>query len=500
MNMPSPKYRLLVFVLAYQAERFIEGTLRRIPIALSDFDTVVLVIDDASSDRTFEIAAAIRDKGDFPFSLVVLRNPVNQGYGGNIKLGIQYAIHERFDAIALIHGDGQYPPELIPEPAQILARGEADAVFGSRMSALSGALKGGMPLYKFAGNLILTFMQNRLLGTKLSEFHSGFRVYSVAALRRVPFTLASNYFDFDTDIIVQLLAARMTIREMPIPTRYGEEISHVNVLRYGFMILRSTLAYWAQKRGLYYRRKFDLEPDAHERRYLTPRTDYPEAHARAAARVPAGARVLDIGSGDAIVSRALKEKGCHVTGIDRVPPVEPGRLDAFIARELDRPLAVRFDSFDRVLLLDVLSFCPRPERIVEELHSTSSGRTDGRLIVTTGNVGFLVTRLQLLFGFLNYARRGLIHVDHCRLFTLSSIVALLEDHGFRVEAIEATPAPYAQSIGDGLVAGFLTWLNRLLIRISPSLFGYRLLIEASPRPSLASLLDATISSRSSGAP
>ena len=164
--------KLLVCVLSYNAENFIRDTLERIPPSLGQFDTHVLVIDDASTDRGYEIACEIRDAG-FIFPLTVLKNSTNQGYGGNAKLGILYAINEGFDAVALTHGDGQYPPEMIPGCAPPVLHGEVDAVFGSRMLNRKDALKGRMPLYKFFGNIFLTTFQNYFLKTKFSEFHTG---------------------------------------------------------------------------------------------------------------------------------------------------------------------------------------------------------------------------------------------------------------------------------------------------------------------------------------
>src|SRR4029453_10896786 len=140
-----------------------------------------------------------------PFALTVLFNPENQGYGGNQKIGFHYAIEKGFDFVALIHGDGQYAPECLPELIEPLASRQADAVFGSRMMRKADARRGGMPLYKFVGNRILTSVENPLLRTNLSEWHSGYRVYSTDALRRIPFHLNSSVFHFDTEIIIQLL-------------------------------------------------------------------------------------------------------------------------------------------------------------------------------------------------------------------------------------------------------------------------------------------------------
>src|SRR5262249_49701874 len=154
------------------------------------------------------------------FALTVLFNPINQGYGGNQKIGYYYALRKGFDFVVLLHGDGQYAPEYLPGLIRPLKDGAADACFGSRMMIRGGALKGGMPLYKFFGNKILTWFENRMLRTSLTEFHSGYRAYGVAALKQIPFELNTNDFHFDTEIIVQFVIAGLRIVEVPIPTYY----------------------------------------------------------------------------------------------------------------------------------------------------------------------------------------------------------------------------------------------------------------------------------------
>jgi len=225
MNNPLPsKPKLLVFIVAYNAATTITDVLSRIPQELAVFDTEVLVIDDSSSDDTFERAKTLAATEKLPFKTKTLFNPMNQGYGGNQKIGFHYAIENQFDFVALVHGDGQYAPEKLPDLVKPLVDGDADAVFGSRMIKGQSALKGGMPLYKFVGNKILTRIQNTLLGSNLSEFHSGYRIYSVKALKKIPFDLNTNDFHFDTEIIIQLLRAQLRIKELHIPTYYGDEI------------------------------------------------------------------------------------------------------------------------------------------------------------------------------------------------------------------------------------------------------------------------------------
>ncbi|MBV8450611.1 MAG: glycosyltransferase family 2 protein, partial [Hyphomicrobiales bacterium] len=298
------KPRLLVLIVAYYAERTIEKVVRRIPRSLLDvYEVEILIIDDASNDATFAASLGVSKQVDLPFKVTVLFNPINQGYGGNQKIGYQYAIQHRFDFVALLHGDGQYAPEMLAALTEPLRQGESDAVFGSRMLVPKEALKGGMPRYKYYGNRILTRVQNWLLHTSLSEFHSGYRVYAVDALRSIPFERNSNVFHFDTEIIIQLVIASKRIMEIAIPTYYGDEICRVDGIRYAADVIKTSLQAWCQKLNLFYDRRFDCAPPADGQRYPS-KLDFASTHSRVVELVPEGARVLDLGSGIGAVGAA----------------------------------------------------------------------------------------------------------------------------------------------------------------------------------------------------
>src|ERR1700722_9040181 len=209
---PAPansKLRVLILIVAYDAENTIGGVLRRIPRKLAEsYEVHVLIIDDASRDSTFAESYCLSKAEIIPFPIHVLFNPVTQGYGGNQKLGYHYAIQHGFDCVALLHGDGRYAPEYLPELLEPLRHRDVDAAFGSRMLLRREAKLPGMPFYKFVGNKVLTWIENCLLHSNLSEFHCGYRIYSVAALRAIPFERNSKGFEFDTEIIIQLLIAR----------------------------------------------------------------------------------------------------------------------------------------------------------------------------------------------------------------------------------------------------------------------------------------------------
>ncbi|HTT03307.1 MAG TPA: glycosyltransferase family 2 protein [Steroidobacteraceae bacterium] len=262
----SQSGRLLILIAAYNAERTIESVVARIPRRLAgQLEQVeILLIDDCSADRTLERCRALRGS-KVPFChLDVISNERNQGYGGTQKIGYEHAIRAGFDYVALLHGDGQYAPEYLPVLLAPLIADQADAVFGSRMMDKGGALQGGMPFYKFVGNRILTAAQNWLLGSRLSEFHSGYRVYSTAALRAIPFHLNSPGFHFDTEIIIQLLIAEKRIKEVPIPTFYGDEICYVNGLDYAWNVIKQTCIARCHELSLFYERKYDCAVRAKE--------------------------------------------------------------------------------------------------------------------------------------------------------------------------------------------------------------------------------------------
>ena len=230
-----------VLIVAYNAQQTLTRVLDRIPVDFIKQIDAILVCDDASTDDTHKVGLSYQSKSQLP--LTIVRHEINLGYGGNQKTGYQWALEKNLDLVVLLHGDGQYAPEYLPQMVEPIMSGRADVVFGSRMITQGGARQGGMPLYKFVGNKILTTLQNRLAKVSLTEWHSGYRAYSVASLRKINFLKNSDYFDFDSQIILQMIGARQRIVEIEIPTFYGDEISRVNGIKYGIKILIHTLKF-----------------------------------------------------------------------------------------------------------------------------------------------------------------------------------------------------------------------------------------------------------------
>lgn len=252
----SGALKLAIFIPAYNAATTLPRVLDRIPQAIRDEVGEIFVIDNNSPDNTYLIAVGYRSqKNDYKLS--VFRNKENYGYGGSQKIAYQYAIEQGYDVVAMLHGDAQYAPEYLVQLLEPFRRSDrVDMVFGSRMTGKP--LAGGMPLIRFLGNRALTRVQNMVLGTRLSEFHSGYRLYSCHALRRVPFTNCSDNYHFDTEIIIQMVEAGMRIEEQPIPTHYGDEKSHVRIWQYGFNVLKVMGKYLLHRRGWRYAPQFDV--------------------------------------------------------------------------------------------------------------------------------------------------------------------------------------------------------------------------------------------------
>ncbi|MBI2096556.1 MAG: glycosyltransferase family 2 protein [Candidatus Sungbacteria bacterium] len=242
MSQRLPGKKIISVLPAYNAARTLRRTLDAIP---RDWIDEVLLVDDASGDNTVEVARGL--------SLKVFVHPQNRGYGGNQKTCYQEALKLGADVVVMVHPDFQYDPTFIPQLIKPIARGEYDAVFGSRMLTPENALRGGMPYWKFVANKFLTVLENAVLGLHLSEYHSGFRAYSKQVLLAAPLEANSDDFVFDTEIIVQMKIAGFRIKEIPIATRYFKEASMIGFgrsLAYGIAILGVLRRYLTYRLGL----------------------------------------------------------------------------------------------------------------------------------------------------------------------------------------------------------------------------------------------------------
>ena len=233
--------KIVVVLPAYNASKTLEKTYSEIPF---EFVDEVVLVDDASRDDTAGVARKL--------GIHTIVHEKNKGYGGNQKTCYRTALSLGADIVVMLHPDYQYTPRLITAVSAMIAFGEFDAVLASRILGI-GALKGGMPLYKYVANRILTLVENLLLGHKLSEYHSGYRAFSRQVLEKLPLDENSDDFVFDNQMLAQIVWADFRIGEVSCPTKYFPEASSINFRRsvkYGFGVLGTAIQFRMAKMGL----------------------------------------------------------------------------------------------------------------------------------------------------------------------------------------------------------------------------------------------------------
>lgn len=234
--------KITVVLPAYNAEQTLEQTYKEIPFDIVD---EVILVDDKSSDKTVDVALELGIKQ-------IVAHDTNKGYGGNQKSCYNKALELGSDIVIMLHPDYQYTPKLIHSMSYIIANGLYDVVLGSRILG-KGALKGGMPWYKYVANRILTLTQNILMNQKLSEYHTGYRAFSAKVLKDIDYNINSDDFVFDNQMLAQIFYAGYEIAEVTCPTKYFDEASSINLSRsakYGMGVLGVSFAYFFQKMGL----------------------------------------------------------------------------------------------------------------------------------------------------------------------------------------------------------------------------------------------------------
>lgn len=241
----TARKKIAIYIPAFNAAATLPDVINRIPDNIKERVEEIFIIDNNSNDHTHLVVVGYKQVNSL-HNLTFIRNPENVGYGGSQKIAYRRCIDKGFDVVAMLHGDAQYAPELLENLIQPVLDGKYDMVFGSRMAGDPRA--GGMPLIRYLGNRFLTTLQNFFLGTSLSEFHSGYRVFSVGALKKIPFEKCSSDYHFDSELIILFSHFGLKIGEMPIPTHYGKEKNYVNIWKYGIDVLVTTFSYYLHRK------------------------------------------------------------------------------------------------------------------------------------------------------------------------------------------------------------------------------------------------------------
>lgn len=447
------KARLLVLLAGPHAERMLAAVAAS-AAALREANASILLI-------SHEPVLAPAPEG---VEVVKLETPHESGYGGNRKLGFRFAIERGFDVVACSDPDRGLGD--LAELLRPLESGECAAVIASGPGRGTGRT--------------LALIQRRLLGIRVAGFHGRRRAYSVDALKKIPFERNSDDIRFDTEILIQLHAKELAVKELP-------DGAHAGVAPgLAWKLLRSMLRAAFHRKALFYDRKFDVE--AVEETYDL-KMGFPSSHTMAVDSVRPGAAVLDLGCGRGYVAREMAKRARRVTAADRYEAaVEPGPNLDFQRWDLDGgDSPVDVSRYDQIFMLDIIEHLKDPEDFLEKLRAAAA-RTRPEIILTTANIAFFVTRVMLLCGHFNYGRKGILDRTHTRLFTVNSLRELMEQTGYTIEQVRGIPAPYARVLGLNWMSRVLAWVNIALIQLSPGIFSYQIFIRARAKPTVHNLL------------
>jgi glycosyltransferase involved in cell wall biosynthesis len=464
-----------IFIVAYNAVDTLAKLLDRIPENVWSQVEEVYVFDDCSKDETAILAHGYKSVKQLE-KLHVYRNENNLGYGGNQKKGYRYAIEKGFDYVILLHGDGQYAPEMLPAFIGEAVKSKPAAVLGSRMMEKKRALKGGMPLYKFLGNIILTKFENLFLHSSLSEFHSGYRMYSTETLKKLHLDRYSDDFHFDTQILVELLHRGDKIIEIPIPTYYGGEICYVNGMKYAFNVFKSVTQYKLFSLG--FSSCEWIAPQSSSK--YAPKRSPLSSHKKVAGFVPEKGKVLDLG-GEGNYIEELKAKGCDVTAVNIFDLEDSIRLkyDKYLKFDLESgDILTLFpdDKFDVVILADVLEHIRGAEHLISRIKDLLT--PNGFLVASTPNIAHIFIRLSLLLGKFSYGKRGILDESHIHFYTVKTFKRLFVRENYQIFKRTYTPIPFELFAGKGKFSRFLfrvlEYSYYFFVKLWPNMFAYQM--------------------------
>ena len=442
--------RVGLLVLAHDAAGTVPGTLDRIPADFRDRIEAIIILDDASADDTFPVAAAWARRNRLAHT-TVLRHTKHLGHGGTRKAGLRLAIEHGLDVVALLPGDGRYAPESLPALVRPILDGDADAVFGVPEPS------GGERRVRQACDRALMAAGERLLGSSLSGVHADFRAYGTAALRAIPFEANADGPDFDTQLVVQLRHEGKRIVEVPV-----HDADEVSGLRQHVGVVRNVLEYRRVSLGI---GTSDWVPraDRPAERTCTSHT----ALLTELAELPKG-RVLDLGCGSGRIAQQARALGHRVVGVDRAESEGVrDRLNLFVRADLDNGIPQEAHvaaGYDVVVAADVLQYLAHPDRLLREIHGVL--RPGGQVLVCVPNGVHWYPRLRFASGFFDYDRRGILDANHLRFFSRRSLRRLLVRTGYDVL--------------DEQVSGLPRFGQQALARALPSLFGYQLIARLTP--------------------
>jgi 2-polyprenyl-3-methyl-5-hydroxy-6-metoxy-1,4-benzoquinol methylase len=464
--------RVALFLFAGGSVESLRKTLDRIPEALESCIEEIVVMPDAGSEQALAAAATELSRGR-PFQLQVHRRPGDHGYGGDRKAAFEHALLRGFDHVVVMRGDGRHPPEALPALLHAAVVEGEPLVHASRLLHPRLAHRAGMPWLHVLGHLAASGLQNRILGIRLRDHDSGYRIYSTRPLRAIPFQLDPSDRSFDVELTIQHRALGLAGREVPVLPSWTEDDAAAHALR----ACATALGYRLHQLHVIRRGRYFVDRGIH----YTLKESPTGSHMQIVDTIAPGRRVLDLGCSQGLLARPLGRKDVRVTGVDGGPPEHLAEeLDEYFQRDLEAPLELPTGRvFDYVVIADVIEHLRNRAQLLRGARRLL--KPDGRLVISTPNIALWFYRLSLLVGRFEYGPRGVLDRTHVHLYTRDSFRREVEGAGFHVLRERVTALPFEvvfESTGRSRLMRALAGFYHGLARLWPELFAYQIILEA----------------------
>jgi 2-polyprenyl-3-methyl-5-hydroxy-6-metoxy-1,4-benzoquinol methylase len=467
--------RIALFIFDCPDTESLQRVLDRIPRTVDEWFAEIVIMQERSASRSRPVPREFLGSG--PANLRIHRLPRDAGYGGARKAAFEYALLQGFDHVVVMRGDGLHPPEALPALIYPIFDDLAQMVFAYRHLRLPQAPGSWKLIPNLIAHALATGFQNRLLGLRLRDYHSGYRVYSMHAIERLPFQLDADDHRFDMQIVIQCRALGVPVNEMPVGPIWSEYSTNFLGARAVLRAFRCAVDYRLHQLHAYRLGQYLVDEGV---RY-TLKHSKTGSHMQIVDAIEPGSFVLDLGCSQGLLARPLREKGVRVTGVDIAPPARPpDELEQYFQRDLEVPLELPVGrEFDYVVVSDVIEHLRNRTQLLRGARRYL--KEGGRLIISTPNIALWFYRLSLLVGRFEYGPRGVLDETHVRLFTRATFRREVEKAGFFVLNEKVTALPFEivfESTGRSRLVRSMSNFSHLLARLWPSMFAYQHIIEA----------------------
>jgi 2-polyprenyl-3-methyl-5-hydroxy-6-metoxy-1,4-benzoquinol methylase len=450
--------RIALFFFDTPDTESLQRVLDRIPRLVGEWFEEIVIMQERSASRERPVPRDLL--GGRPANLQVHRLPRDSGYGGARKAAFEYALLKRFDHVVMMRGDGLHPPEALPELIHPILFATAQVVFASRLMRLPRSPGWWKLIPNLIAHVLATGFQNRLLGLRLRDYHSGYRVYSMQAIELIPFQLNADDHRFDMQLVIQCRVLGAFLGEVPVGPIWREYPTNTVGLAEVLRACRCAIDYRLHQLHVLRLGKYFVDEGV---RYTFKRSKT-GSHMQIVDAIAPGSRVLDLGCSQGLLARPLREKNVAVTGVDIAPP---------------EGLAAVGREFDYVVVSDVIEHLRNRTQLLRGARRFL--KEGGRLIISTPNIALWFYRLSLLVGRFEYGPRGVLDETHVHLFTRATFLREVEKAGFFVLHERVTALPFEivfESTGRSRLVRSLANFYHALARLWPTMFAYQHIIEA----------------------